>query len=78
MYHLSPTDLAAEVLAEERRLELRGLWSESIEHLRQLDISVEELTTLNKVQWKRRMKEAVREDIRVAILEEMKSLKKLE
>ena len=78
VFHLDGNDLAIEVLEEERRLEISDLWSESLEDMKVLDISVHDLKTLNKYQWKQKTKEAVKAENRRQLLEDMKKYTKIQ
>ena len=59
VFHLSEDDLAKEVLEEERRLEIPGLWSSSLEDMKQMNVPISDLTQMNKIQWKSCVREAV-------------------
>ena len=78
VFHLDDDALAKEVLEEERRLHLKGLWAEGLECLRQLDISLEDLVSMNKSQFKQKVKESAKELNKYQLLQEMMKLKKLD
>ena len=50
VFHLNDNDLAKEVLEEERRLEISGLWSSSLEDMKLMNIPISNLKRMNKFQ----------------------------
>ena len=78
VFYLDDDALAKEVLEEERRLHFKGLWAEGLECLRQLDISLEDLVSMNKSQFKQKVKESAKKLNKNQLLQEMMKLKKLD
>ena len=77
--NLHNSTLAAQVLATQQRLELGDtLWSEGITHLRELDISIGDLTTLSKMQFKSKLKKAIEDKNKRELLHQIKSYKKID
>ena len=77
--NLDSTCLAAEVLAVQRQLELADtLWSEVTEHLTELGLELNDLTSLSKVQFRSKLKAAITEKNRLDLLEQIKSYKKFD
>ena len=57
---------------------MRGLWTEGLECLRQLGIPLENLVNMNKIQFRKEVKEAAKKLNKEQLLQEMKHLKKLD
>ena len=71
--------LAAEVLAVQQQLELGDtLWSEGIEFLRQLNMSIDDLTSLSKAQFKAELKDTIKDKNADDLLNQIKNYQKLD
>ena len=75
--HLTQDSLALEVLLTQRRLELPSLWTECLQFLCEVEVNLKELMEMTKMQFKRRIKHAVREKNRNDLLQMMEPYKKL-
>ena len=75
--NLNMESLANEVYREQRRLRLPGLVSECQQMLATLIISEQQITKLNKMQWKRLIKSRINERNKETLLEMMKTMKKM-
>ena len=78
VHHLNYDALGKEVLEQMKILELPGLWQESLEYMRKIDIKVEELDILSKTQWKMRVKSAVENWNRLELLKQIEPYSKLD
>ena len=59
LVHLNSNRLAHEVLEVQRQLELPSLWTQCLQFLRDLDISLEEVHNLSKREFKGRLKSSI-------------------
>ena len=77
--NLGSTTLAAEVLAAQRQLELANtLWSEGSKYLRELQISVSDLTFLSKTQFKTKLRRAIEKKNKRELLGQIREYKKID
>ena len=74
---LNKQTLASEVLNVQRELELPGLWSESLDFFRELDISLDDLFSTSKQQFKTLVRQALVSKNRDDLLRMIEPYKKL-
>ena len=77
LIHLQKDSLASEILQVQRQIELPSLWTECLQYLLDLDISLEELNDLTKQQFKRRVQCAAKEKNRKDLLTLIEPYRKL-
>ena len=77
LIHLQEDSLASEVLRTQRHMEIPSLWTECLQFLLDLDISLEEIHILSKHQFKRRVQSAAKDKNRRDLLQMIEPYKKL-
>ena len=75
--HLGENTLGKAVLEEQKKLEFPGLWNEEMGYMSEMEISVKEIQTMTKFQWKKRFRGAILERNRKNLLCQIEEYKKI-